>query len=68
MDINVTVQVEFLLRYRVRFEYPRERLLLFEIISTSVCFIKDRTNWISFLPGVNFKLPASTLYYSTYLN
>lgn len=69
MDRNDTAQVVSILpSFTVRFEYPRERLFLFEIISTSVCFIKDRTNWISFLPGVNFKLPASTLYYFTYLN
>lgn len=32
--------------------------LKFEIISTSVCFIRDRANWISSRPEANFKLPA----------
>lgn len=29
-----------------------------EIISTSVCFIRDRANWISSWPEANFKLPV----------
>lgn len=32
--------------------------LKFEIISTSVCFIRDRANWISSRPEANFKLLA----------
>lgn len=33
-------------------------LLNSKIISTSVCFIRDRANWISSMPGANFKLPV----------